>query len=669
MSFDAERLYELLPAVYRVRDDEEGLPLEAVLSVIAKQVAVVEEDLAQLYDDQFIETCAEWVVPYIGDLVGARGVYDVKGAVTQRAQVANTLRYRRRKGTAAVLEQVARDVTGWSAHAVEFFQVLATTQHMNHIRPNNLSSPDLRRWEPLERANTPFDPLSRIAEVRRIASRRGRYNIPNVGVFLWRLGAYSLTKSPAYKLASGASDRRYRFSPLGNDSPLYNLPETETDIAQLASPLNVPAPISRRALDNYLDQYYGKSLQLFEGANEEPIPAGRITVCDLSGWVRKPQTKYAVDPVLGRIASPGDEDPPSDLRVTYNYGFSADMGGGEYGRALSPYPAEQSVETVPSEPSGTIQQALGAVSDGGFVEITDSARYQEPLNIHVAAEDEGVEIRARDGCRPSIVLKDVLNISGAENTHVVLDGLLISGATLHVAAGSGLHRLLLRHCTLVPGLSIHEDGTPRAPSTASLTVEATNTSVEIDRCVVGGLRVADGNHVRITNSIVDATAESRIAYAALDDEGSGGTLHVENSTIIGRVHTALMEMASNTIFLAGLAEGDTRAPVHCERLQQGCVRFSYLPLASRAPRRHRCRPEDAAEAGGVRPQFSSLRYGASGYCQLSPLCGAEIRRGADDEAEMGAFHDLYQPQRETNLRVRLEEYLRFGLEAGVFYAS
>jgi hypothetical protein len=36
---------------------------------------------------------------------------------------------------------------------------------------------------------------------------------------------------------------------------------------------------------------------------------------------------------------------------------------------------------------------------------------------------------------------------------------------------------------------------------------------------------------------------------------------------------------------------------------------------------------------------------------------------------MGAFHDLYQPQRERNLRVRLDEYLRFGLEAGVFYET
>jgi hypothetical protein len=76
-----------------------------------------------------------------------------------------------------------------------------------------------------------------------------------------------------------------------------------------------------------------------------------------------------------------------------------------------------------------------------------------------------------------------------------------------------------------------------------------------------------------------------------------------------------------------------------------------------------------SRAARVRPVFTSLRYGDAGYCQLSLLCSAAIRQGADDEAEMGAFHNLFQPQRESNLRARLDEYLRFGLEAGIFYAS
>src|SRR6266545_3580551 len=103
MSFDADRMYELLPAIYRVRDADRGEPLKALLSVIADQVGVLEEDLAQLYDDQFIETCAPWVVPYIGDLIRARGINDPEGeaaAFSERALVADTIRLRPRKGTA-----------------------------------------------------------------------------------------------------------------------------------------------------------------------------------------------------------------------------------------------------------------------------------------------------------------------------------------------------------------------------------------------------------------------------------------------------------------------------------------------------------------------------------------------------------------------------------------
>jgi hypothetical protein len=30
---------------------------------------------------------------------------------------------------------------------------------------------------------------------------------------------------------------------------------------------------------------------------------------------------------------------------------------------------------------------------------------------------------------------------------------------------------------------------------------------------------------------------------------------------------------------------------------------------------------------------------------------------------------VFAPQRERDLRIRLQEYLRFGLEAGIFYAD
>src|SRR5262249_34167540 len=151
--------------------------------------------------DLFIETCAEWAVPYIGDLIGARGVFVFPGAkFSQRAFVANTMAYRRRKGTAAVLEQLARDVTGWTAKVVEYFQLLATTQYLNHIRLDNLSVADLRNSKTLEWLDTPFDQITRTAEVRRIEPRRGRYNIPNVGIFLYRIHSFPVTEAPAFQL-------------------------------------------------------------------------------------------------------------------------------------------------------------------------------------------------------------------------------------------------------------------------------------------------------------------------------------------------------------------------------------------------------------------------------------------------------------------------------------
>ena len=102
------------------------------------------------------------------------------------------------------------------------------------------------------------------------------------------------------------------------------------------------------------------------------------------------------------------------------------------------------------------------------------------------------------------------------------------------------------------------------------------------------------------------------------------------------------------------------------------MRYSFLPEGSRTGKRYRCRPDadDPPEVRrATRPLFTSLRFGDPAYLQLSVDTTDPVRRGADDESEMGATHLLHTPQREANLRLRLDEYLRFGLEAGFFYAT
>jgi hypothetical protein len=99
------------------------------------------------------------------------------------------------------------------------------------------------------------------------------------------------------------------------------------------------------------------------------------------------------------------------------------------------------------------------------------------------------------------------------------------------------------------------------------------------------------------------------------------------------------------------------------------VRFSWVPSNARVPRRYHCLPEAAPTPQAALPRFTSLRYGVAAYAQLATTAGASLLTGADDEGQPGAFHAVYQPQRETNLQVRLGEYLRTSLEAGIFHDS
>ena len=658
MAYSAVELYNLLPAIDRLRDAERGYPLRDLVTVLAEQAQVVAENLDQMYDDLFIETCAAWVVPYIGDLIGNRALHGVVPAVSSpRAEVANTIAFRRRKGTASMLEQLARDVTDWDARVVEFFQTLATTQYLNHLRPHNRYSPDLRRGATLAAIDTPFDTVAHTLEVRRIAPGRGVHNIPNVGIFLWRIQAYALQDSPAARLDA----RRYRFDPLGRDTLLFNDPVPETTITHLAERANVPMPLGRRELHDHLAQFYGADASLqVKAADGTPVPRDRVHVCDLSDttggdWANLPAATaagdpplVAVDPVLGRLAFSADVETPL---VSFHYGFSAPLGGGAYERAATFDEEALPVQHVAA--GASVQDAVTLVADGGAVEIDDCGRYSEALSVTVG-DGARIELRAANGMRPTVLPTGDLTISGSATGEVTLNGLLIDGV---LRVTGDLRRLRLRHCTL-------------APRAAGLLVDAANVQVEIDHCILGGLRVVDGASVTLRNSLVDAGAEDAIAYAGPDETSAGGKLVVETCTVVGKVWTRLLTLASNSIFLARLAPGDPwRYPVMAARRQEGCVRFSFVPLDAQTPARHRCRPAPDDDPLQVRPQFTSLRWGDPGYGQLSLRCADAIRRGADDEAEMGVFHDLFQPQRETNLRVRLDEYLRFGLEAGIFYVT
>jgi hypothetical protein len=720
-----ERLYELLPRYVRAQDAAAGEPLRALLAVITEQVDLVQGDIEQLYDNWFVETCQDWAVPYLGDLVGYRllgGYQEALGArgtataeavarlaarLAPRRDVADTVANRRRKGTVALLEEAGESVAEWPARAVEFLPVTAATQPVRlyaggtaAVSRRGLAAggrlADLRRGDLLDLAGSAFDPLAHGAEAPGIDSRRrqGRYAPQNVGVFVWRLRPYPVTNAPAYCVDRARN--QYTFSILGNDVGLVTRPLAEPEPGRPATEENLPLFIRRRALRDRLADFYGpgKSFTLWRRPGREPVPLSDIVVADLSDWAYRPQRhQVVVDPVLGRVVFGSRQVPRHGLWATYHYAFSDDLGGGEYPRTLTPSPVTYRVG-----PGQDFDRITGAYeqwkrdNDGGgtpeaVIEITHSGAYQEQLEFVLEPGDR-LELRAADGTRPVLRLldwysnrPDSLQIRAHHREEdddrppprIVLDGLLVAGRGLSVTGPVGA--VVLRHCTLVPGWSLEPHCAPSHPEEPSLVLENTTACVQVERSILGTIVVlgdevrADPLPIHLADSVLDATASGLEALSAPDCRHANAVLHVRRSTVIGEVLTHAVEIAENSIF-------DGRVSV--ARRGVGCVRFCYVPPGSRTPRRYRCQPDTAVAAAPdqrelvvarVRPSFTSTGYGTPGYAQLSAHCPVELARGAEDGSELGVFHDLFQPQREDNLRARLAEFTPAGSAAAVIHVS
>jgi hypothetical protein len=725
MNQSLDRLYELLPAVYRQRDVEHGDVLRALLQIIAEQVNVVEDDIGQLYDNWFIETCQDWVVPYIGDLIGYSPAYvrgkpdDVATAddrrrnaiLAPRRDVANTIGARRRRGTLAILAQQALDVAGWPARAVEFFTLLSFAQSLPHLGTARGRLTDLRNGDALDRLGGPFEAAAHTVDTRRLSVRgsSGRYNLPSVGLFVWRLRSNSVTMRPPYCQES-IGPQCYNFSALGNDLPLYNRVEAPAPGAAITDEREVPAPIRRRVFEQCLREYYGDGKSVLiswipPGASDisqrVPIPIEQIIVADLSEWrYRTPRGKVAIDPELGRIAFPASpsELPRRGVWVSYNYGFPDDLGGGEYPRDLGQSSLETRMYSVGEDaPFRRVVQALEQWRNDrpqrAIIEITDSAVYPEQLDVELA-EDQSLELRAANGSAPVLRLldwrteqPDSLTVNGMAGSCFTLDGILITGRGVQVSGD--LVRLTLRHCTLVPGWSLQPDCEPRRPAEPSLELTNIDARVTIDRCIIGSIQVRhdevlrDPIRIAIADSVLDATGAEREALGAPDFPFAHAVLDIRRSTVIGQVQIHAIELAENSIF-----DGEVRVA----RRQLGCMRFCFVPPGSRTPRRYNCQPDlalrpiedefargeiDAAQRSTardrevlrVKPEYNSTRYGTPTYCQLSATCAGEIRSGADDESEMGVYHDLFQPQRAANLCMRLSDFTPAGTDSALIFVS
>lgn len=719
-----QRIYDLLPAIFRERDKEIGGPLQRLLAVVDDQLACTEGDIAQLYDDMFLETCQGPLIDRFAELLAVRlpplaptqGDAEVDAAawVSRRHQVLNTIAARAAKGTLAALERIATDATGWPVRAVEQGTLVAVTQPLRYpIGHRHRTLLDIRQDAALLALGTAFSTASALPDARRGNSVRTKPVGPNpacVAITAWRQEVAYVHRSPAN---CRNDDNHFTFDPLGYDQQLSVAPTPRRPGTPPAGDLDLPVPISRRGLRRNLTDYYGQDRSLCIFSGHTPIPAEDIVVADLVRWARDPDwDQVAVDPETGRISLPPGSVADEGIWVRYHHLGVGPVGAGsaaalidtetDYGCGA---PVEHLRFTVSAEKSSdnsavsslnaALQRWTSAVQNRkvtyGVIEILDSSVYEEEFDIRVPAGSR-LEIRAARGQRP--VLRSV-DQQHNRPQRVRVEGYSLRGhdkpAEFCLAGITvGAHALELRgefaqviidHCTILPGRSDEShDHRHVAVAVTAIPCELTITS-----SVIGWIRIAtdevghDPVTLSICDSIVDAGPRGGHAIGGIESRPGYARLALTRVTVLGEINVFATAEALDSIVTGRF---------YSRQRQTGTVSFCYLPPGSHVPRRVGCQPDTAvaearAAASGasvtpkqeqaiqarVRPRFDSLRFGQAGYGRLTLDTASEITAGAHDEGELGAFHNQWITRRMHDMANVLAEFTPIGVDLDITFAT
>lgn len=682
MSIDGSKLHRLLPDYLReqdadvgsqarirlglapLADEHAGGPLAELLDVVGEVVGRLDADIDGLYDDQFIETCAEWAAFYIGDLIGAR-IYHGSPAVTAtvRAQVADTIKSRRRKGTLIALEILGRSMTRWPTLAEEFFERLVMAIHLDHQRGQPAASLNIADRRALADLGRPYSAAARVPSVRKMIDG-GSHNIPNIGLFVWP--HQSLIHEFAEPFRVGPTARRFRFDPLGVDRALFRnvegsgFDDGRTEIRHLPYPL--------RIIDVADDPggFYGANASFAIFVGSRIIPQSDILVCNLAdapaGWnSRGPANDPAltkVDPELGRFVLGDGFDPADGVRVHYHFGAFGSVGGGGYPR---------SDDELHAPDAQVVDDDATAIPDfdaSGVIALATSRTLSVPGPLTLPP-DARLVLGARSGFWPLLIGSNPLTIAGGSGSRLHVKGLRISGGTLAIEAppgAVGLSELILEDCTLVPGLQRRADGSPSSRSAASLRVDTSGVLVRLVRCITGRIDLHPEADIEIEECIVDSPDPDR--YALAYDGGDAGLATIRRATIIGAVRVTRVDEISDSLVTDARGSGTATPGLRVASLQTGCARYSFFPEGSVVPRPYRCLPFDAVGEVPM-PRFSSLTYGEPGYGVLDRAVSPLIGTGGENGVEMGVFARIAAAQRLRQFQAALSEFVRFGRDAAI----
>ena len=689
-AFYGTKLWKLLPGIYRTLDlpDGDG-PLREVLNRIGGGFADLRRGIDRLSDNQSIETCDDWVIPYIGDLLATRLV-SCLDARAQRLDVAKTIYYRRRSGTLGLLEELAADITGRDARAVEFFRRLGRTRHqfdpaigsvpiyqpgeapgsavIEGLAGATSGTPaggfaNLRNNYAAHASAGAFDEYAHTADLRRGVQSAGWHNIPHLGVFVCWL--YSFPIDAATPVSNGAIPPCFSFDPSGRRIRLFARSNriSDTRISGFGEDWiapdewGLPLPISETLWAAYPDRLYPDSCSVDLAGGSPPTP--------------RPRADVRIHPETGvfSFADPSDKTKPL---VNYHFGFSSRIGAGGFDERPLEKIDEPPVSTSVSGGSG-LDAALAAIAATETVELTDSLTYPgigAGLSLPAPPPPPApavVGIRARSQARPVIRWASggaTWKITG-QGGSLVLQGLWLQGADLVLAGTFDLVRL--RMMTLDPGTSgsggaffeTAIDGMALKPTT--LWIDGEVQQLIVERCITGPIRSRGRGFVEKLNasdSIIQAIATHAPSPTVPADpaiEGTSGEVALSRCTVLGPI--AVHKLSASECILD--------EPAIAEDAQHGCIRFSAYAEGSilHAPYRSVKVPPRA-------PLFRSRRFGDPNYARLyrhadaaivNPSPDDTILGGARNESEMGAFCRENIPLRKRGLAAKYEEYAPLGI--------
>lgn len=219
-----ELLYARVPEFYKRADRAAAAAvppapeeLRAVVEALAAPLAALRQSVEELYADLFVESAGAEILPQLAASIGFALVF--RDAEANRRDLAAAMGWRRRKGTPAMLEELARTLADRQVALKEGWKALMLTQDLDLLRAGRVLA-DLRPASVADRAAGPLATLARLFDARPIGPASGHVHPRHLVHWAFPTRLHPLRRAACHELPAGAADRRFAFDAANAWRPL-----------------------------------------------------------------------------------------------------------------------------------------------------------------------------------------------------------------------------------------------------------------------------------------------------------------------------------------------------------------------------------------------------------------------------------------------------------------